>query len=75
MFLKTVEIKLNYFKLICEFKTLNRNTHLSDRLPDYIFHVKTMLNSGPYTILNNDPTTNHLVELKRHVKNSVLLSD
>ena len=34
-----------------------------------------MRNSGPYIILNKDPSTNHLIEVKRHVKNSVLLSD
>ena len=42
---------------------------------DYISHVETMLNSGPYTILNKDPSTNHLIEVKRNVKNSVLLND
>ena len=42
---------------------------------DYISHVETMLNSGPYTILNKDPSTNHFIEVKRNVKKSVLLSD
>ena len=34
-----------------------------------------MLNSGPYAILNKDPSTNYLIEVKRNVKASVLLSD
>ena len=31
-----------------------------------------MLNSDLYTILNKDPSTNHLIVVKLHVKNSVL---
>ena len=31
-----------------------------------------MLNSGSYIILNKDPSTNHLTEVKRNVKASVL---
>ena len=34
-----------------------------------------MLSSGPFTILNKSPSTNHLIEVQRHVKNTVLLSD
>ena len=34
-----------------------------------------MLNSRPYTILNKDPSTKHLIEVKRNVKNSVFLKD
>ena len=34
-----------------------------------------MLNSGPYNILNKDPSTNHLIEVKYNVKNSVLFND
>ena len=34
-----------------------------------------MLNLGPYTILNKDLSTYHLMEVKRNVKASVLLSD
>ena len=34
-----------------------------------------MLNSANYTILNKDPSTNHVIEVKRHVYNYVLLSD
>ena len=41
---------------------------------NYVSHVETMLNSGPYNILNKDPSTNHLIEVK-HIKNSVLLND
>ena len=42
---------------------------------DYISHVETMLNSGPYAILNEDPSTNDLTEVKHNVKASVLLSN
>ena len=42
---------------------------------NYIFHVETMLNSGLYIILNKGSSTNHLKEIKRSVKNSVLLSE
>ena len=38
-------------------------------------HVQTILNSGPYTILNKDPSTKHLIEVKRNVKNSVFHKD
>ena len=38
-------------------------------------HVQTMRNSGLYTILNKDPSAEHLKEVKRNVKKSVLLSD
>ena len=34
-----------------------------------------MLNSGPYTILNKDLSTDHLKKVKYNVKSSVLLSD
>ena len=34
-----------------------------------------MRNSGLYTILNKDPSAEHLKEVKRNVKKSVLLSD
>ena len=30
---------------------------------DYISQVETMLNSIPYTILNKDPSTKHLIEV------------
>ena len=33
-----------------------------------------MLNSGSYTILNKDPSTDHLKQVKHSFKNSVLLS-
>ena len=42
---------------------------------DYISHVETMVNSGPYTILYKNSSTNHLIEVKRNIKISVLLSD
>ena len=42
---------------------------------DYISHVQTMLNSGPYIILNKNPSINHLMEVKRNIKFSVLLSN
>ena len=34
-----------------------------------------MLNSDLYTILNKDPSTNHLIDVKRDSVNSVLLCD
>ena len=37
-------------------------------------HVQNIINSGPYTIFNDDPSTFHLIEIKRNIKNSVLLS-
>ena len=40
---------------------------------DYTFHVETMINSGPYAILNKDPSTYDLKEVKYNVKNSILL--
>ena len=34
-----------------------------------------MVNFDPYTILNKDPSTSHLIEVIRNLKNSVLFSD
>ena len=41
---------------------------------DNTLKSNTMLNSGPYTILNKKLSSNHLTEVKHNIKASVLLS-
>ena len=40
-----------------------------------MLRLETMLNSGPYIILNKDPSPKYLIEVKLNVKNSVVLND
>ena len=68
-------IKLNFAHNLIIIKADKRWLNSFSQQIRLHIHVQTILNSGPYTILNKDPSTKHLIEVKRNVKSSVFLND